>query len=219
MSSSLPITVLLADDHPIVLYGFSTALRENGFDIVGSVENSSEIESRFFSLNPTILILDIQFGANKMNGLDVAKSILGKEPNAKIIFLSMIEDVVLIKKTYSFGAMAYVLKDCSVAELSNVIRCVAEKGVYYPPSVAQMLADYSIHGLNIEQKLDERELHVFKLLANGMSAQDISGELRISLRTVSDLTSSVKKKLNIQKNVELTLLAVQLGIIQVRNVH
>lgn len=205
--------VLIADDHPVVLFGFCSALKSHGYEIVDSLEVPDHIADRYFELKPDVVILDIQFG-HKKTGLDIAKDILEKDANAKIICLSMIEDVVLIQKTYRIGCSAYIFKSCKPEELDFSIKAVLKNGTYYSPEVAQMLADFAVNVRSPEEILDTREFEVFKRVAKGMTASEIGEDLHISVRTVSDSTAAVKRKLALSKPVDFTMLAMAFGVIQ-----
>jgi two-component system invasion response regulator UvrY len=206
------ISLILVDDHPVVLLGFTMALSTAGFDIAATINNSNEVLEKYLELRPDVVILDVQMG-HQQSGLETAKQLLERVPEVKIIFLSMIEDAALIKKAYALGGSAYIFKSCTASELSLAIESVVNNGKYYAPGVAQVLAIYAIHGRSPEDHLDPREYQVFVYLAKGLTAHEISAEMGISIRTISEITSAVKSKLDVTKTAELTLIAVQYGII------
>lgn len=206
------ITLVLADDHPLVLAGFALALEGQGHKILAKVNTPEAAYQSYFEFKPDVIILDIRFG-NAQSGIEVAKRILKEDPKAKIIFLSQFDQVMLVKESYRLGGGAFMMKSCTAEELSTAVQLVYKGGTYYSPDVAVMLADLMVHGNSPQDKLETRELQIFVLLAKGYTAQEISDEIDISVRLVSDISQSIKKKLDVHRPAEITLLAVKYNLI------
>jgi DNA-binding NarL/FixJ family response regulator len=203
------ITVLLADDHPIVMTGFSMALSDFGFKVVGEAKTPEEAIKMYSALLPDVLVLDIRFG-EKLTGLDTAKEILQAHPNAKIIFLSQFDQDSLIKETYKIGARAFVTKDCSSADLSIAIKRAHKGELYFLPHIAERLANLSVVGDHSPRSLlNERELEVFILMAKGLTNIEIAEKLTLSPKTISNISQAVKDRLGISRAAEITHLALK----------
>ena len=203
------IKVLLADDHPIVMNGFSIALDEYEVNIVGMAKTPEEAIKIYSTCLPDVAILDIRFGEKK-SGFDAAKEILQKYPKAKIIFLSQFDEDNLIKEAYKMGAKAYLTKDCQPDELATAVQRADQGATYFLPQIAERLANLSVREDNTPQsQLDKRELEIFILLARGRTIAEIAEELNLSLKTISNISHTIKQKLNITRPADLTRLAIK----------
>lgn len=201
--------MLLADDHPIVMNGFSIALDEYEVNIVGMAKTPEEAIKIYSTCLPDVAILDIRFGEKK-SGFDAAKEILQKYPKAKIIFLSQFDEDNLIKEAYKMGAKAYLTKDCQPDELATAVQRADQGATYFLPQIAERLANLSVREDNTPQsQLDKRELEIFILLARGRTIAEIAEELNLSLKTISNISHTIKQKLNITRPADLTRLAIK----------
>lgn len=210
-----PIRVMLADDHPIVMTGFAMSLAAEGMQVVGQARTPQDAIAQFELLQPDVLVSDIRFGA-ELSGLDAAKSILDKFPQARIVFLSQFDQDALIKETYKLGAKAFVTKDCDPSELAVAVQKASAGELYFMPSIAERLANLSVLGdASPQTLLDERSLEIFKLMAEGLTNVEIAEKLALSQKTISNISQSVKEKLGIHRPALLTRLAVKHGLIQV----
>eukprot|EP01041_Mallomonas_annulata_P018450 gene18450-37381_t len=149
------IRVLLADDHPIVMTGFAMSLESHGMEVAGQARTPADAIAQFGALQPDVLVLDIRFG-EELTGLDVAKQVLAQAPAARIVFLSQFDQDSLIKETYRLGGRAFLTKDCDPADLAAAVRRAHEGGLYFPPQIAERLAQLSVQGEQSPQaQLDE----------------------------------------------------------------
>lgn len=210
-----PIRVMLADDHPIVMTGFAMSLAAEGMQVVGQAKTPQEAVSQFEHLQPDVLVSDIRFGA-ELSGLDAAKNILEKFPQARIVFLSQFDQDALIKETYKLGAKAFVTKDCDPSELAVAVQKASLGELYFMPTIAERLANLSVLGdASPQTLLDERSLEIFKLMAEGLTNVEIAEKLDLSQKTISNISQSVKERLGMHRPALLTRLAVKHGLIQV----
>ena len=214
LEQKMPVKVLLADDHPIVMTGFNMSLASHGIDVIGQAKTPDEVVKMYSDLLPDVLVLDIRFG-EKMTGLDAAKEILKKHPNAKIVFLSQFEQDNLIKETYKIGGRAFVTKDCDPPDLAMAVTRAHEGELYFMPHIAERLANLSVRGDQSPQSLlDEREIQIFKLMAQGLTNIEIAEQLNLSAKTISNTSQGIKEKLGMHRPAEITRLAVRHGLIE-----
>ena len=205
--------VLLADDHPIVMKGFSMSLAQFGIVIVGEAKTTAEVLELYAAKKPDVVILDMRFGEKK-TGLDVGKEILALDPKAKILFLSQFDQDFLIKETYRIGAYAYLTKDCQPEELATAVTKAASGETYFLPRIAEKLANLSVRGNDTpETVLDSREMEIFIMMARGLTNAEMAEKLNLSLKTISNESNAIKQKLNITRVADLTRLAVKRGYI------
>jgi len=208
------IRVLLADDHPIVMTGFAMSLAAEGMDVVGQAKTPQEAVEQYVAMQPDVVVLDIRFGA-EMTGLDAAKHILEKQPEAQIVFLSQFDQDALIKETYRLGAKAFVTKDCDPVDLAVAVQRASQGELYFMPQIAERLANLSVRGdASPQTLLDERSLEIFKLMAEGLTNVEIAEKLDLSQKTISNISQAVKEKLGIHRPALITKLAMKHGLIE-----
>ena len=208
------IRVLLADDHPIVMTGFAMSLESEGMQVVGQARTPQEALAHYGVLQPDVVILDIRFGA-ELTGLDAARQILQKYPDANIVFLSQFDQDALIKETYRLGARAFVTKDCDPADLALAVRRASLGELYFMPQIAERLAKLSVSGdVSPQSSLDERELDIFTSMAEGLTNVEIAEKLNLSAKTISNVSQTIKEKLGIHRPALITKLAVKHGLIE-----
>lgn len=209
-----PIRVLLADDHPIVMTGFAMSLGAEGMEVVGQAKTPQEAVDQYVAFRPDVAVLDIRFGA-EMTGLDAAKHILEKHPDAQIVFLSQFDQDALIKETYRLGAKAFVTKDCDPADLAVAVQRASQGELYFMPQIAERLANLSVRGdASPQTLLDARSLEIFTLMAEGLTNVEIAERLDLSQKTISNISQAVKEKLGIHRPALITKLAMKHGLIE-----
>jgi len=214
LEKKMPVRVLLADDHPIVMTGFNMTLASHGIKVIGEAKTPDEAVKMYSDLLPDVLVLDLRFG-EKLTGFDAAKEILKKHPNARIVFLSQFNQDNLIKETYKIGGRAFVTKDCDPPDLATAVTRAHEGGLYFMPQIAERWANLSVRGDQSPQSLlDEREVEIFKLMAQGLTNVEIAEKLNLSPRTISITSQAIKEKLGMHRPAEITRLAVRHGLIE-----
>lgn len=210
----VPIRVLLADDHPLIMMGFTASLTEYGVEVIGQARTPEETVTRYRELNPDVLVLDMKFG-EKLSGLDAAKEVLHRFPEAKVVFLSQFDQDCLVKETYRLGSHAFVTKSCDPEELAIAIQRVHQGDLYFLPEVAEKLAALSVRGDTSPQSLlEEREIEIFTLIAQGLTIAEIAEKLNLSVKTISNTSQTIKDKLGIHRTADITLLAVKHGLLE-----
>lgn len=208
------IRVLLADDHPIVMAGCMTSLSDFGMEVVYQAKSPAEVFEKYLELKPDVLVLDVKFG-QAQTGFDAAKRILQNQPDARVVFWSQCDQDSVIKEAYRLGCFAYVTKAVNPEDLAHAITQAHKGNKYFHPDIAERLARLSIVGDQSPQNLlQERELAVFKLMAQGRTNQEIADTLDLALRTISTVTLTIKDKLGVQRPADITLLAVRNNLIE-----
>jgi DNA-binding NarL/FixJ family response regulator len=209
-----PIRVMLADDHPIVMTGFAMSLGAQGMEVVGQAKSPDEAVAMYAEHRPDVAVLDIRFGT-ELTGMDAAQNILKADPRAKIVFLSQFDQDSLIKETYRLGAHAFVTKDCDPADLADAVRQAHAGKLYFLPQIAERLASLAVRGdVSPQSMLDERSLQIFRLMAEGLTNNEIAERLNLSTKTISNISQSVKEKLGVHRQAYITKLAVKHGLIE-----
>lgn len=213
MSEAKPIRVLLADDHAIVRRGISTLLMsDDAIDVIGEASDGREAVQKTLSLRPDVVILDMVMP--NMNGLEAIIAIKEKMADARILVLTSFSEDDKVFPAIKAGALGYLLKDSTPDQLIQAIHDVyAGKSSLHP-----VVAFKVIQELNNPPELPPtqcpltvRELDVLKLLAKGLSNQDIAESLIVSERTVSNHIGHILGKLHVANRTQAALYALREG--------
>src|SRR2546426_1621824 len=198
-------TILLVDDHSLVLAGFQKLL-ETEFDIVGTAEDGRALLDSAPKLKPDIVLLDISMP--QLNGIEAARQLKKSMPECQLIFLTMHADPTYVTEAFRAGASGYVLKRSAASELALALQEVL-KGHYY---VSPLIAKDVLHPLlapspGLPPKLGElspRQREVLQLVAEGRSIKEIAGLLKISSKTVEFHKSRIMAQLDLHRSEEHT---------------
>lgn len=215
------IKVMLVDDHEILRAGLRMLLQAQAdMEIVGEVEEGHAALVKAKEWAPDIVLMDISLP--DMDGFEVTRQLKRAMPELKILALTMHESDEYFFKMLQAGASGYVPKKAAPTDLVSAIRIVHEGGMFLYPSVAKALVhDYlgrvaegggeraSYDGLT------DREQEVLKLVADGLSNQEIAEKLTISVKTVERHRANIMGKLNLHSRTELVKYAIRKGLIEV----
>lgn len=211
------ISVVLSDDHPLLMDGFSNALVEFGIAVIGKTTVAEEVIGLYETLSPDVIVLDVRFGEDRA-GIDTAKDLIEKYPRVKIIFLSQFEQIHLAKETYKMGALAYLTKTCKSEELATAIKRAAHGETYYLPHISEQLLnlslreDDSVHSQL--HRLTDRELKIFICMARGLTAAEMAHELNLSLTLINTASQTIRSKLGAKRPADITRLAIKEGYLE-----
>ncbi len=207
------IRLLLVDDHSIVRAGFRRLLDDaEDMDVVEEADSGEQAISEYSRLLPEVVVMDLTMPG--IGGLEAIRRIRSKHPDAKILVLSVHEDVVYSSRVLQAGAKGFVSKRCVPQIMLDAVRAVARGEVFLEQSVAQQLALDQIGGeTNPVKRLTNREFEVFRLLAEGKSINEVAKTLFLSPKTVSTYQTHIFQKLGVSNVAALTRLAIRQGFI------
>lgn len=211
------ITLLLVDDHPIVLDGLRSHLSTRPeIEVVGQATDGQQALRKARQIKPDIILLDLSMPG--MNGLEFMAALRDGSPWSKIIVLSMHDNREYITQAIQLGARGYLLKDTSPAELFRAITAVHANEVYFSPAVSRVVIEEALGGgfRASETKkavLSERERQVLALIAEGLINKEIADRLRVGVRTVETHRERIMRKLNIHSVAGLTRFAITHGLV------
>ncbi len=209
--SSLPIRILLVDDHPLVLEGIRAVIETyQHIEIVGVASNIKEALLIANKAEPEIIMMDINM--EDMNGIDAIELFKEQHPKVRILMLSMHDSKEYISTSVMNGASGYILKDVSTNEIISAIDIVASGGTYFSSGVSEVLLNHD-STKQIQSPLSTREQSILVLVAEGKSSKDVGELLNISVRTVETHRKNIKKKLGIGTTAGLTRYAIENGLI------
>lgn len=198
-------SIVIADDHPIILKGLSEFLLENGYEVAGMGSNGREALDLIKKNKPGIAILDIQMPF--YTGLEVVEICQKEGLTTKIILITLEKDIDLYHRCKELSIFGYVLKEFALEELQNCISSV-ERGVpYFSPELIKYLKEKERP--NNFDRLSSTELQVLKHIAENMTAKEIGDAMFISNRTVEKHKSNIIKKLEIDSHQNSLLIWVK----------
>jgi DNA-binding NarL/FixJ family response regulator len=216
------ITVLLVDDHKIIRDGIKSLLEgvEN-IKIIGEASNGVEA-IEFFKKQPAdMVIMDIRMP--EMSGIETTQYLTQTYPNVKVLALTMHDEEAFIYKMLNAGASGYLLKNVGKEEFVTAIQKVYKGDNYFSLDLATKMitnmvltksSDTSSEVIeNEELQLTKREIEVIKLIAEGLTSQEIADKLFISPRTVDTHRRNLLQKLNVKNTAELIKFAIKHHIV------
>lgn len=210
-----PVRVMIADDHPLIVEGLTSALVRFNLDVVGQALTTTDVLDSYGRVKPDVLVLDVRFGEG-VTGLDVARQLLAKDPSAKIIIYSQFDSDEIVREAYLLGCKAFLPKSTPAATLASTVHQVNQGETFFLPEIATRLALLSVRGQGSGiSALDQRELEVFKKMALGMTNQEIADAMSLSLKTISLTSQHIKETLRLHRPADVTLLAVKHGLIDI----
>ncbi|MCX6149839.1 MAG: response regulator transcription factor [Ignavibacteriales bacterium] len=211
------IRLIIAEDHILVRAGLINLLTElKDVFVLGEADNGEELIDKYFILNPDIVLTDIAMP--KLNGFEAAKEILKKDPDAKILFLSMFDSEEYIYKANSIGAKGLIGKNIMKGELAFAIRRVADGFKYFGNNwssmeLSELMDKYNSNKDNNNSvstaSLTDREIKILKFIADGLTSAEISECLNITKKTVDHDRAKIMSKLNIASLPSLVKFAIQ----------
>jgi len=211
---SKKVSIVLVDDHAVVRAGVRRLLEQEAlFEVIGEAESGEKAYQMFGELKPDVMVMDLSMPG--MGGLEAIRRILMRHERARILVLSMHEDLSFANQALKLGAKGYLIKNTLGDDLVKSIQTVSRGEVFLSDEIAKKMAMQSISG---EQdpihELSAREFEIFRLLAEGLEIDAIAATLNISSKTVSNYQTMIKQKLNINTSVELIRYAIKAGVIK-----
>jgi DNA-binding NarL/FixJ family response regulator len=205
-------SVLIIDDHPIVLQGCRRVLEDAG---MGPVLTASDLVSGYRLWRrhaPDVAVIDLAIHGKGLGGIDLIRRFRTHRPRAHVLVLSMHNDAMIVARCLEAGATGYVLKDTSSEQLVKAVQQVATGAPYLDGELAvkvALIGSGRARG-NPLADLTPRELQVLALLADGKPYDRIASELNVSYKTVVNVSSQLKQKLQAGNLPKLVSTAVKL---------
>jgi len=191
----MAISIILADDHPLLLNGTKEFLERLGYEILDTATNGQEAYNKIVKKNPYLAILD--YDMPKLNGLEIAKEIKCKKLATKTIVLTLHKQESLLKEVGK-SIHGYITKDSAMEELKTCIKTI-ESGKTYISSKLENSTYFNLNS-NKNFKLTVTEIKILKYLNENLNSSQIAEELFISKRTVEKHRSNIIKKLELDSS-------------------
>lgn len=220
----MPIKILLVDDQRLMREGLRTLLElESDFEIVGEAGDGQAALNAYAELQPDVVLMDIRMPV--LNGVEATRRLMAQNSAARVIILTTFDDDANVFEGLRAGALGYLLKDVSGADLAAAVRTVAGGGALIEPSVARRVfaefarlappnrsASASAESSLVEP-LSERELEVLKWVAEGLSNKEIGQKLSLAEGTVKNYVTNMLGKIGARDRTQAALRARELGLI------
>jgi DNA-binding NarL/FixJ family response regulator len=207
--SGSPTTCLVADDHPAVVEAVADVLVANGIDIVGRARNGRDAAEQIETNRPSVALLDLRMPG--LSGIEIARRIGRSVPETAVILYTAFGDRALLTEAMDAGARGFVLKEAPLAEVVRAVELVASGRTYVDPVLAGVLSS-SLATDNIPN-LTQRERDVLRLLADGLSNEEIGKELFISHETVRTHVKKAMRKLDADTRTQAVATALRQSLI------
>ncbi|TAK77112.1 MAG: two-component system response regulator UvrY [Gammaproteobacteria bacterium] len=209
------IKVLLVDDQPLVRTGIKRLLQDApGIKVVGEANNGEEAFQLAKELAPDVVVMDVNMPG--IGGLGATQKMKRHNMDIKILALTIYEGEPYPSRLLQAGASGYITKGCDIEEMIRAIRAINSGQCYITPKIAQQIAIKRVTKKETSplDLLSERELQIMLMITQGQKVQDISKKLCLSPKTVNSYRYRIFEKLHINSDVELTLMAMHLGMIE-----
>ena len=208
-------TLLLADDHTLVLEGIARLL-ENDYEIVGMASDGRAVVAEALRFKPDLILLDISMP--QMTGIEATRLLSASLPATKIVIVTQQNGTGYIQESFRAGAMGYVLKQSAAAELLNALKEVMVGHYYIKTPLTQHIPTSLIRPFVnpselFGKSLTSRQREVLSFVAQGKQVKEIAVRLKISPKTVEYHKSILMEELGRHTTAELTRYAIENGIV------
>jgi NarL family two-component system response regulator LiaR len=210
------IRLLLADDHKMVREGLKAFFAPtDDFEVVAEAADGLEAVEKAGQTLPDVILLDLMMP--NVDGIEAANRIKKENSEAKIIIITSSLEESQVIASIKAGAAGYLLKDSSPHEIEEAIKKVNRGETAFPSRITNIM----IKELNKPSKpvskcttLTDRETEILKLIANGMSNQEIADQLFLSVWTVRTYVTAILDKLEVDNRTQATLYALREGLVK-----
>lgn len=218
-TSHSKIKVIITDDHALFRAGVKTSLAQHSdIEFVGEAENGMQLLNLVKSVQPDVILLDIQMPI--LDGVAALPEVRKIIPSAKVIMLTMNDDMNMISKLMEIGANSYLVKNSDGEMIYEAIKAVHEKEYFFNDYTNKAM----LSGLRKKKvveapathdaELSEKEMQVLKLMCEEKSTKEIADIVEISPRTVEAIRDRLKLKTGTKTTAGLILYAVKHGIVE-----
>ncbi|HEX3562562.1 MAG TPA: response regulator transcription factor [Solirubrobacterales bacterium] len=214
----LKTSVLLADDHVLVRDGLELILGSVA-DFEVAARAGDGVEALRIALRDRIDLAILDVSMPRMTGLQVARELERQRPDVRVLMLSVHDNEQYFFEALKAGASGYVLKSSANRDLIDACRAAMRGDSFvYPAAASALIRDYLERGADGENvptdALTPRELEVLKLIAEGLTSEEIAQSLVISPRTVDRHRANTLEKLGMRNRVDLTRYAIKRGLVE-----
>lgn len=202
--STQPITVFVADDHPIVQSGIKSILDTSSIQIVGEANNGQDLLAKVIDSNANVLILDLNMPDFRDPG-GFVRALTTVQPCIRTLVLTSYSDPDLSASLINNGATGFLLKDTMTETLTAAIRHVNDGGLFIAPQIAEAVQKHN----RISEGLTQREKEILGFIAEGTATAEIATTLNVTPDTVRKHLKSIYAKLGVSSRADVRQLVKQ----------
>lgn len=203
-----PVRAVVADDHPAVLRSVCDVLIDAGVDVVGRASNGEEAAVKIEATRPTVAVVDVRMP--RLTGIQIAARASRTAPETAVILYTAYGDRALLSEALDAGVRGFVLKEAPLQDLTRAVQMVADGSVYIDPVLAGVLASAESERM---PQLTKREREVLRLLADGLTNQEIGKQLFLSPETVRTHVQKAMRRLEADTRTQAVALALKQSLI------
>jgi two-component system response regulator DevR len=209
------IRLVLVDDHAILREGLRSVLeRQRGLVVVGEASSEAEAVAVVLATTPDVVLLDLKLSAgSEYEGLSLCTRLSAAHPGIGLLVLTTFLDEDLVVRAMHAGARGYVVKDVDTTEVVRAIRAISAGDSAFDSRSAAAVVRSMSGRADVHQQLTARELEVLRLLATGLSNNQIGEQLYISATTAKFHVSNIMRKLEVSRRAEAVYAASKRGLI------
>ncbi len=212
MPTTRRTTVIIADDHAIVLEGLVALLKEHDFDVVGAVGDGQKLIEAARQLRPDVIVTDLSMPG--LSGLDALGKLKDDHIDCKVVVLTMHNDGERASQALKAGASGFLLKESAGEELVTAIRQALQGRVYLSAAVTRAVIERMADvGGRSGPELTPRQLDVLRLIVKGQRMKEIAAALQLSSRTVETHKYEMMQVLGVHSTAELVRYAIEQRLI------
>lgn len=203
--------ILLVDDHQILREGIRRGLETAGEEVVGEAENGEEAVAMARELLPDVIVMDISMPV--LDGVAATQRIVSENPKIKVVVLTMHDDVHKTRAALNAGAVGYLTKGTSLAEVLETVRAVVGGETVLSMDLAVSMLRAAQESPSHDDPLSDRQVEILQLIADGSSTKQVAVQLGITHKTIHNHLNSIYRKLDTQSLTHAILSAVRMGIV------
>jgi DNA-binding NarL/FixJ family response regulator len=214
-----PISLIIVDDHPIVVEGLRATLTGvEDIVVIGDASDDTELFALFKDRTPDVILLDVSLPG--LSGIEITKILTENHPEINVIILSANAESHLVSSAIAAGAKGYLAKNARREELLEAIRSVHRGEDYMGAKISQEIIknflgktrSQGMQGEPSKPQLSDREIQIIRLITEGLTYKEIGNRLSISGRTVETHKNNILLKLDLKTVADLIRYAIRSGI-------
>lgn len=212
---TVPIRVVVADDHPVVRDGMRLLLSlRDDMEVVGEAGTGLDVVAVARETRPHVVIMDVQMP--QLNGIEATRRIISESPDIGVLVLTMYDDDDTVFAAMRAGARGYLLKGADKDEIARAVIGVAHGEAIFGAAVAARIMDYFVNPPQAPEKLfpelTDREIGVLRLVASGHNNVKIARDIGVSVKTVANHVSNILTKLQLADRTAAIIRARDAGL-------
>lgn len=211
----MPLRIIIADDHPLLVDGLRRVLEEmKDVEVTEPVGNGRQLLLRLRESPVDMVLLDLQMP--QLDGLETLRILQKEFPRLKVVIFTNYNQQKLLREARNLGASGYLSKSCTSQELKDAVRTVEEGGTWFPkesPSVAEDSPSVFVNDFMKKYQITQREVEIIRKIALGYTTKEIGEQLYVSEFTVNAHRRNICRKLDIYTPVGLVNFAKEHGLV------